>query len=1011
MMKKIIILSLLLSMFANQGFSQQTLIYTNPDYLFNQGKELFAQRKYAASYRSFEEFLKSTEEIQAGQIQEAEFYLAANSFELRKDNAEAILKDFFYKHPYTPFYDKTNLMLGMLEYENKDYSDALIYFNNIDPKRLGLRERTDYMFAMGYSCLQTKNYTQALSIFKKLKEMNTRYNLAATYYYAYSEYTVGNYQAALPEFVKIENNPAYSRIVPYYIAQIYYLQKDYTKFYEKADYLLKNNPNNNNNGEIYRILGEIAYEKKNYASAITNFRKYEEMIPLVTRNSMYLLGLSYYQTKDYQNTTKYLSKVCIQPDEMTENAYMHLGNAYLKLNDKTNARLSYEASIRTNFNKSVREEALFNYALTTYDTTTAFGESVTAFEQFLYEFPNSKYTNQAYDYLASALMTTKNFESAYQTILKIKSPNAKLIETKQYLLYQLGTEAFTQNNMNKAIEYFTLSLQNSSSGKYSAESLFWRSESYYRSNNIDKSIADLKAFFANPNSGTSINRNTANYSLAYAYFTKKDYNTALTWFLKYVESETNTGNSTYSDALNRVGDCYFNDRNFAKAETYYTRASGVSPNTGDYAIFQSAYAAGLQSNYSTKISRLESLLSKYPNSEYVDDALYEIGRSYIMLENDAKAVSTFQRLIDLKPNSNLTRKAALEIGMIYFNDNKYEQAIAAYKQVISKYPGSQEANTALESLESVYVELNDVASYLAYTKTLGVTIGNSAAAREDSISYIAAERQYMNANYAQAISGMSNYLKKYCSGGRYCTNAQYYLADSYYKTNDKTRALSAYQNLLKISGNQYTEDATMRCAEITYDNKDYTLALQYFKQVQNIAQTNENRNIGRLGVLRCSYFLNDHQTTINIANEIIADYRSTEELKSEARYNRAKAYLALNQANQALTDLKTLSTDTRTANGAESKYLLANVYFQQNKLSDAEKEVLDFAKKNTPYQYWLARSFVLLSDIYIKQGNDFQAKQYLLSLQRNYTVKDEIQDMINVRLQGISARESKSMLR
>jgi len=365
----------------------------------------------------------------------------------------------------------------------------------------------------------------------------------------------------------------------------------------------------------------------------------------------------------------------------------------------------------------------------------------------------------------------------------------------------------------------------------------------------------------------------------------------------------------------------------------------------------------------------------------------------------------------LKPNSNLTRKAALEIGMIYFNDNKYEQAIAAYKQVISKYPGSQEASTALESLESVYVELNDVASYLAYTKTLGVTIGNSAAAREDSISYIAAERQYMNANYAQAISGMSNYLKKYCSGGRYCTNAQYYLADSYYKTNDKTRALSAYQNLLKISGNQYTEDATMRCAEITYDNKDYTMALQYFKQVQNIAQTNENRNIGRLGVLRCSYFLNDHQTTINIANEIIADYRSTEELKSEARYNRAKAYLALNQANQALTDLKTLSTDTRTGNGAESKYLLANVYFQQNKLSDAEKEVLDFAKKNTPYQYWLARSFVLLSDIYIKQGNDFQAKQYLLSLQRNYTVKDEIQDMINVRLQGISARESKSMLR
>ncbi|MDO9154086.1 MAG: tetratricopeptide repeat protein [Paludibacter sp.] len=1011
MMKKLIILSLLVSLFAFPVISQQTMIYTHPDYLFNQGKELFAQRKFAASYRNFEEFLKQTENIQAGQIQEAEFYLAANSFELRKDNAEARLKAFFYKHPYTPFYDKTNLMLGMLEYEKKKYSQALAYFNNIEPKRLGMRERTDYLFCKGYASLQTKNYVQALEIFKELKSMNTRYNLSATYYYAYSEYTLENYQAALPEFLKIENNQAYKNIVPYYIAQIFYAQKEYDKFNERADFLLKNNPDNKNNGEIYRILGEIAYQKKNYTSAIANFKKYEELIPQVLRNDMYLLGLSYYQTKNYKNAIQYLSKTVTERDELTENTYLHLGNAYLKINDKTNARLSYEASIRTNFNKSVREEALYNYALTTYETTSAFGESVSAFEQFLYEFPNSKYTNQAYDYLASALMTTKNYESAYQTILKIRTPNAKLLETKQYLLYQLGTEAFTQGNLNKAIEYFTMSLQNAPIGKYSAESLFWRSESYFRTNNNDKSISDLKTFFDNSNSKTSINRKIANYSMAYAYFSQKDYSSALTWFLKYIDLETSTGNTTYADALNRIGDCYFNARNFSKAETFYTRASSVSPNTGDYAIFQSAYAAGLQSNYTTKISRLETLISKYPNSEYVDDALYEIGRSYIMLENDNKAISAFQRLLDLQPNSNLTRKAAYEIGMIYFNDGKYEQAIAAYKQVIAKYPGSQEARTALESLESVYVEINDVASYVAYTKTLGVTIGNSTAVREDSISYVAAERQYINGNYSQAINGMLTYLKNYCSGGRYCTNAQYYLADSYYKTNDKVKALPAYQALLRIGGNQFIEEAAMRCAEITYDEKDYASALQYFKQLQTVAQTTENRNIGRLGVLRCSYFLNDHQTTINIANEIFADFRSSDVLKSEARYNRAKAYIALNQINMALSDLKTLAADTRTANGAEAKYMLANIYFDQGKLGDSEKEILDFAKKNTPYQYWLARSFVLLSDIYIKQGNDFQAKQYLLSLQRNYTEKDEIQDMISERLQGIADRESKSLIK
>ena len=141
----------------------------------------------------------------------------------------------------------------------------------------------------------------------------------------------------------------------------------------------------------------------------------------------------------------------------------------------------------------------------------------------------------------------------------------------------------------------------------------------------------------------------------------------------------------------------------------------------------------------------------------------------------------------------------------------------------------------------------------------------------------------------------------------------------------------------------------------------------------------------------------------------MADQRSDAAVKTEARYNRAKAYLATNQHLAAVTDLKAVSVDTRTETGAEANYLLANLYFEQNNLKTAEDEIMAFAKKNTPHQFWLARSFVLLSDIYIKQNNDFQAKQYLLSLQKNYTTADEIQTMINERLQAIAQRENKAV--
>ena len=73
-------------------------------------------------------------------------------------------------------------------------------------------------------------------------------------------------------FQTLAEHPAYKNLVPYYIIQIYYAQKEYDKLYERADLLLANNPDNKNNAEIYRIMGEIAYSKKEYAKAIGYFK-------------------------------------------------------------------------------------------------------------------------------------------------------------------------------------------------------------------------------------------------------------------------------------------------------------------------------------------------------------------------------------------------------------------------------------------------------------------------------------------------------------------------------------------------------------------------------------------------------------------------------------------------------------------------------------------------------------------------------------------------------------------
>src|SRR5690606_32154274 len=113
-----------------------------------------------------------------------------------------------------------------------------------------------------------------------------------------------------------------------------------------------------------------------------------------------------------------------------------------------------------------------------------------------------------------------------------------------------------------------------------------------------------------------------------AYFSQQNFREARRYFETYSTLETRRNTDIFADALNRIGDCFYYDRDFKNAEMMYSRSTNLSPNTGDYALFQSAYVAGLQKKYTAKIQRMNDLVETYPNSAYADDALYEVGRSY-----------------------------------------------------------------------------------------------------------------------------------------------------------------------------------------------------------------------------------------------------------------------------------------------------------------------------------------------------------------------------------------------
>jgi TolA-binding protein len=939
---------------------------------------------------------------------EQRYNALAARFDGRDKLLQKDLKAYLVAYPYTTFADEVNYMQGVLQVEKGHYKQGLKILEQVEAKALTRPHQTDYSFYRGYAYLMQQEYQRASVYFALLAKSDSRYTTRGNYYYAYCMYKMEKYDKALPALLQLENESAYAKTVPYYIVQIYYAQGKYEEVASRAEDLLTRYPDAPNNSELHRILGEIYFHRGAYASAAEHLRAYRtaasEQKEELLRGDMYMLGASEYELGEYAAAVSSLKQVKQEKDTISEAACLTMGNAYMQLSQPEQAKLFYQAAANYALTPAITEEAAYNYALCTYQSSSALGESVKAFHDFLTRFPNSKYESRIYQLLSDALMRSKNYEAAIAVLDSIDKPTAKMKETKQYLRYQLGADHFLQGKMQQTVKWTTEVVNHAAeSDRYTTEAYYLRAEANYRLRNYAACEADLKTFFGRADARRSANYVIARYLDGYCAFSQAKYDKAREAFSSYIDAALAT-EPTYADALNRIGDCYFNSRQFTQAITYYTQVSGLQAAGTDYALYQRGLALGLQHKYGDKIKVLSELVKRYPKSDYADDGVYEMARAQLQLDDERTAITTYEQLLNAYPHSPLARKASLERAMLFRNLKMNEEAIAAYRKTIEKYPATEEAYTALDALQALYVEAGRVEEYVAYTKNLA-KINMTVTTQEDSLLYASAEMQYMQADYQKATVSLSNYLTQYCAGGRYCTTARYYLADSYYRLGKNSEALTHYQVLAETNANPYQEEAATRVAEICYDKADYNCALEAFYRMHALASGREKMTVARLGILRCSQALGRHQAAIDIATQLLNDKPLSDETRDEALYCRAKAYISLGQWTQAQPDLKALAAEVRTAQGAEAKYLLAQSYYQAQQLDEAEAQIMAFTQMNTQQQYWLARALVLLSDIYRNRGELFQARQYLLVLQQNYTRTDDIRSMINSRLAQLDEME------
>lgn len=925
------------------------------------------------------------------------YYAAMASQGLGEDEALVLLRHYVEEYPASQRRQKVLMSIGDYFFTRSAYADALKAYREVDPEALNDAKAEDYSYRTAYCYMLLGEYDMSQSLFETLRSSET-YGNAASYYIAYLAYAKGDYDRALSLFKQVNTSVEPGNTAPYYMAQIYFRNGDYDNALAMAERMLAKGGVDKFTPECNRIAGESLYNLGREDRALPYLWKYAAAATDPAPSSFYILGLSEYRAGNIDNAIKLLQRAINSDDAMGQSAYLTLGQAYQRRGDNDAALMAYERATSMDYDSKVQEAAYYNYCVARLNGgKVPFGNSVTLFEDFLKRYPRSEYAPKVEEYIVNGYMSDNNYESALASINKISNPTPAILAAKQRVLFMIGSRRYSEGRYTQARKFFdeaaTLASHNA---EIARQNNMWRGDCNYRLGNMDDAAACYRAYIdATPQSDID-GRRLAWYGLGYVRQAQQRYSDALIDFNRVIEmTPRGSDNTLLADAYNRAGDSHYYMSQFAQAETDYNKAFELNPSSGDYALFQKAMMKGYSRDYKGKIADIDKLMSLFPTSGLIPSALLEKADSQVQTGNNAAAIETYTALTDNYPSTSQGRNGYLQLAITRLNSGDRERAIEAYKKVISSYPSSEEARLATDDLKRLYAtdgRLNELAGFLS-----GISGAPTMDQSEvDSLTFGAAETDYIKDG---STTRLEQYLAAYPSGENVAP-ALYYLAEDAWNEGDNNRAIKYADRLTADWPDSEAAEEVLAIKAQALDGigkKD--MALQTWEMLEDKASGAGSQQQARLGIMHIAAELGRDEEVLEVTKRLLASTAASTESVNEVRFYRGQALNNLRRFDEADKEWESLATDVDDLYGSQAAYRLAQSLYDRGKTARAKKLVDSFINANPPHHYWLARGFILYSDILRGEGNTFEANEYLKSLRSNYPGKnDDIPAMIDKRL-------------
>lgn len=978
--------------------AQETEIHTHDNKAYQDALALYNNQQYQAAQTIFQTVKASTKD---GETEANSAYYAANAaIRLNQRGADKMMEDFVERYPTSTKRNSAFLDVADYYFETGKYPYALKWYKKVDESSMAYSERDRFNFNNGYALYTSKRPEEAERYLSKVTT-SQKYGSQAKYYLGYIAYEQDDYNEASARFDQITDPELLDEKLSYYQADLNF---KLGKFEEAIDMAKKQLPKSDRQevSELNKIIGESYFNLGQYGEAIPYLEKYKGKRGKFNNTDYYLLGYSHYKQGDYQSAIQQFNKIIGGSNNVSQNAYYHLAECYLKLDKKPEALNAFRNASQMDFSTEIQKDAMLNYARLSYEIGNAYEPVPQVLTSYLEKYPKDEHQLEIQELLVDSYITSRNFEGAMQLLEENKNYASK--ETYQKVAYYRGVELFIDGDYEGALESFSKSLKSAENKNFEARTLYWKAESAYRLNRFEEALVDFVKFQQLPAAKALEEYQELDYNLGYCYFKLKDYNNAVAYF-KNVVNSTTIDEGRKNDGYLRLGDSYFVTSKYQLAMNAYDESSKLNGPERDYAAFQKTLCSGFLGNNSTKIDGLNEFLERYPTSSLRDDALFELGNSYIKNNQENLGLQTYDRLVEEYARSKFAPQGMLRQGLVHYNASRNQQALDKLKEVVQKYPSTQEAKQAVATAKLVYVDEGRVSEYAAWARNLDFVEVTDA--ELDNASFESAERKQIEGKTEVAIKGYEDYLKQF-PNGLHSGSANFALAQLYFGKGQKDKALPRYKAVADSGNGEYTEQALTRVCEIYVEKQDYQNAIPYLKRLESTADISENRTFAQSNLMKGFYGQKDYAQTIAYAEKVLNAPKIDDRIKSDAQIMIARSAIATKNealAKTAYQDVKKIATGELAA---EAWYYDGYFKNKEGAFEASNTSVQKLAKDYSAYKEWGGKGLIIMAKNFYSLGDAFQATYILESVMSNFSDYDEIVAEAKGELAIIKTKEAES---